>query len=68
MLDDLVPDQHKVSNNPNLLGWNPMMRTQLILAQLETSYGKPVANIIWNNNILITADFNPVDVQETLFH
>ncbi len=25
MLDKLVPDQYKVSNNPNLLGWNPTM-------------------------------------------
>jgi hypothetical protein len=68
MLDKLVPDQYKVSNDPNLLGWNPTMSIQLILAQLETSYGKPTANIIWNSNTLFTANFNPVDASEMLFH
>jgi hypothetical protein len=36
MLDKLVRDKYKVSNDPNLLGWNPMMCIQLILAQLKT--------------------------------
>jgi hypothetical protein len=67
-LDELVPDQYKVSNDPNLLGWNPMISIQLILVQLENLYGKPMANIIWNNNILFTANFNPVDAPEMLFH
>jgi hypothetical protein len=67
MLDELVPDQYKVSNDPNLLGWNPTMSIQLILVQLETSYGKLTAKIIWNNNILFTANFNPVDAPEMLF-
>jgi hypothetical protein len=35
MLDELVLDQYKVSNDPNLLGWNPTMSIQLILVQLE---------------------------------
>ena len=68
MLDELVPDQYKVSNDPNLLGWNPMISIQLILVQLENLDGKPTVNIIWNNNILFTANFNPVDAPETLFH
>jgi hypothetical protein len=68
MLDKLVRDEYKVSNNPNLLGWNPMMSIQLILAQLKTSYGKPTANIIWKNNVLFTSKFNPLDGLETLFH
>ena len=68
MLDGLVRDKYKVSNNPNLLGWNPTMSIQLILAQLETLYGKPMANIIWNNNVMFTSDFNPMDAPETLFH
>jgi hypothetical protein len=46
MLDKLVRDKYKVSNNPNLLGWNSTMSIQLILVQLETLYGKPTANII----------------------
>jgi hypothetical protein len=68
MLDELVGEEYKVSNNPNLLGWNPTMSIQLILAQLETLYGKPAANIIWNNNVLFTSDFNPLDASEMLFH
>jgi hypothetical protein len=68
ILDELVREEYKVSNNPNLLGWNPTMSIQLILAQLENSYGKPTANIIWNNNILFTTNFNPLDVLEMLFH
>jgi hypothetical protein len=68
MLDKLVRDKYKVSNNPNLLGWNPTMSIQLILAQLETLYVKPTANIIWNNNVLFTSKFNPLDAPETLFH
>jgi hypothetical protein len=35
MLDELVRDENKVSNDPNLLGWNPTMSIQLILVQLE---------------------------------
>jgi hypothetical protein len=68
MLDELVRDEYKVSYNPNLLDWNPMMSIQLILAQLENSYGKPTANIIWNNNVLFCTNFNPLDVLEMLFH
>ena len=68
MLDELVGEEYKVSNNPNLLGWNPTMSIQLILAQLKTLYGKQTANIIWNNNILFTSNFNPLDAPEALFH
>ncbi len=31
MLDELVPNQFKVSNSPTLLGWNPTMSIELIL-------------------------------------
>jgi hypothetical protein len=68
MLDKLVRGKYKVSSNPNLLGWDPTMSIQLILVQLENSYGKPTANIIWNNNVLFTTNFNPLDVPEMLFH
>jgi hypothetical protein len=68
MLDELVQDQYKVSNDSNLLGWNPTMSIQLILAQLGNLYGKPTANIIWNNNILFAANFSSVDAPEMLFH
>jgi hypothetical protein len=35
MLDDSVPIQFKVSNIPNLTGWNASMSIQEILTQLE---------------------------------
>jgi hypothetical protein len=35
MLDELVPNHFKVSNNPALLGWNPTMSIQTIMEQLE---------------------------------
>jgi hypothetical protein len=68
MFDKLVREEYKVSNNPNLLGWNPTMSIQLILPQLENSYGKPTANIIWNNSVLFTTNFNKLDSPEMLFH
>jgi hypothetical protein len=69
MLHGLVSDdEYKVSNDPNLLGWNPTMSTQLIIVQLETSYSKSMANIIQNSNVLFTSDFNPWDAPDMLFH
>jgi hypothetical protein len=68
MFDKLVSDHFKVSNIPNLLGWNPTMSIQLILAQLELSYGKPMPSILWNNNKLFTLDFSPNKTPEMLFH
>jgi hypothetical protein len=50
MLDENINDHFKVSNDPNLIGWNPTMSIQLILAQLEASYGKPGDQLMWNNN------------------
>jgi hypothetical protein len=44
------------------------MNIQLILAQLEIFYGKLTANIIWNNKVLFTTNFNPLDAPEMLFH
>jgi hypothetical protein len=37
-----------MSNNPALLGWNPTMSIQTIMAQLETLYGKPEQNNLEN--------------------
>jgi hypothetical protein len=44
------------------------MSIQLILTQLETLYSKPAANIICNNIVLFTSEFNPLDAPEMLFH
>jgi hypothetical protein len=40
MLDKNINDPFKVSNDTNLIGWNPTMSIQLILAQLAMLYGK----------------------------
>ncbi len=52
MLDNTVPNQFKVSNQPNLTGWNALMSIQDILTQLETLYGKPTPMALHNNAIL----------------
>jgi hypothetical protein len=61
MLDELIPDHFKVSNDPALLGWNLTMSIQMIMAQPEASYGKPTATILCNNNKLSSSDFSPND-------
>jgi hypothetical protein len=40
MLDEYIPDQFKVSNNPTLIRWNPTMSIQSILMQLENMFGQ----------------------------
>jgi hypothetical protein len=39
MLDKTVPGRFKVSNTPNLTGWNVSMSIQGILDQLMANYG-----------------------------
>jgi hypothetical protein len=57
MLGKNFNDHFKVSNDPNMIRWNPTMSIQLILAQLEASYGKPGNHLMWNNDKLCIADF-----------
>jgi hypothetical protein len=52
MLDDSISNQFKVSNTPNLTGWNSMMTILVILEQLETSYGKPDTMTLFGNDTL----------------
>jgi hypothetical protein len=68
MLDDTVPNQFKVSNQPNLTGWNALMSIQDILTQLETSYGKPRPIALHNNNILFWSAIATTDAPEMLFY
>ena len=44
------------------------MSIQEILAQLETSFGRPSATVLFNNNVTFAGPFNPMDTPETLFH
>jgi hypothetical protein len=50
MLDDSIDNNFKVSNDPNLKGWNPTMIVQMILTQLETAYGKSTGTTMWDND------------------
>ena len=67
MLDDSIDNNFKVSNDPNLKGWNPTMSVQMILAQLENAYGKPTGSTLWDNDKLFRAPFNANEVPESLF-
>ncbi len=62
-----INDIFKVSNDPNLQGWNPMMSIQMILALLKTSYGKPTCSTLWDNNKVFKSAFLHNDVPESLF-
>jgi hypothetical protein len=66
MLDELVPDHLKVSNDLVLIGWLPTMSIQTTIAQLEALYGKPTATILLNNNKLFSSDFLPNDAPNVI--
>jgi hypothetical protein len=68
MLDKNINNHFKFSDDPNLIGWNPTMSIQLILAQLEVSYSKPGNQLMWNSDKLFQANFLPNDAPELLLH
>jgi hypothetical protein len=68
MLDYTVPNQFKVSNQPNLTGWNTLMLIQDILTQLKTLYGKPMPMTLYNNDIQFWSAMATTDVPKMLFY
>jgi hypothetical protein len=54
MLNENIPDQFKVSNDPTLIGWNPTMSIQLILTQLENTFRQPGGSLMWNKDKIRT--------------
>jgi hypothetical protein len=68
MLDKTIPDWYKVSNNPNLTGWNASMSIRAILDQLMANYGMPDAMVFFNNNTLFQSPFPPTEAPEMLFY
>ncbi len=52
MLDDSISNQFKVSNTPNLTGWNSTMTILIFLKQLKTSYGKLDTMTLFGNDTL----------------
>ena len=67
LLDELIRPEYKVSNVSGLTGWNSTMSIQEILAQLETTFGKPSAYLAFQNNTIFTSPFSAMDTPESLF-
>jgi hypothetical protein len=63
MLDNLVPNQFKVSNTVMLTGWKATMLIQVILTQMEDLYGKPLAAALFANNTLFKSPFHKTEGQ-----
>jgi hypothetical protein len=68
MLDDAISNQFKVSNTPNLTGWNSTMTICAILEQLETSYSKPDTMMLFGNGTLFRSPFPANKAPEMLFY
>ena len=68
MLDANVSAQFKVSNNPNLTGWNVTMSVLDILNQLQDTYGKPSMMTLFTNETLYRSPMAPTDLPEMLFY
>jgi hypothetical protein len=66
MLNENIPNQFNVSNNPTLIGWNPTMSIRLILMQLENMFGQPEGSLMWNKDKIFQVDFLPNDAPELL--
>ncbi len=68
MLDETVPDRYKVSNTPNMTGWNVSMSLRAILDQLMANYGMPDAMVLFSNDTLFRSPFPPTEAPEMLFY
>jgi hypothetical protein len=68
MLDSTIADQFKVSNTPNMTGWNSPMSVCSIIEQLETSYGKPDTMSLFHNYVLFRSPFLGTEAPEMLFY
>jgi hypothetical protein len=67
MLDELVPNRYKVSNNPHLTGWNTLMSIHNILDQLMARYyGMPDVMVLFNNHLLSCSSFPPTEAPKML--
>jgi hypothetical protein len=66
MLNNLVPNQFKVSNTPMLTGWNATTSIKVILTQMEDLYGKPLAAVLFANDTLFKSLFHPTEAPKLL--
>jgi hypothetical protein len=68
MLNDNIANQFKVSNMPNMTGWNSTMTVRLILKGLENSYRKPNTMSLFQNDTLFRSPFPATEAPEMLVY
>jgi hypothetical protein len=68
MLDELVPNWYKISNDPNLTGWNVSMSIWDILDQLMANYGMPDMMVLFNNDTLFCSLFPATESPKMLLY
>jgi hypothetical protein len=68
MLDETAPDRYKISNNPNLTGWNASMSICANINQLMANYGMPDAMVLFNIDTLFQSPFPPTEAPKMLFY
>jgi hypothetical protein len=67
ILDDNIDDVFKVSNDPMLVGWNPLMEPQEMFDQITSMYGKPTPAALLQNDTLFRSAYSPNVAPEVLF-
>jgi hypothetical protein len=65
-LDNNINDAFMVSNDPALVGWNPLMEPQEIYDQITTTYGRPTPAALLQNDTLFWSVYSPQDALEVL--
>jgi hypothetical protein len=68
MINKNIANHFKVSNTPNMMGWNLSMSIPLILEQLEMSYGKPDTMSLFHNDALFHSPFLATEAPKMLFY
>ncbi len=68
-LDMHVNDAFKVApmTNPPTTGWNGSMLPNDIFNQLQGMYGKPMPDVMQQNNLTFIAPYNPQELPKLLF-
>jgi hypothetical protein len=67
-LDDNINNAFKVSNDPALVGSNPLMEPREIFNQITATYGCPTPAALLQNDTLFWSVYSPQDAPEVLFH
>jgi hypothetical protein len=67
ILDDNIDDAFNVSNDPMLVGWNPLMEPREMFDQITATYSKPTPAALLQNDKLFRSVYFPNDAPEVLF-